>query len=254
MTVQSIVGGMKICITGASKGLGEALCRVAVASGHTVFGIARSEERLRGLEQELGPGRFLWSKADVADAASVREWSTVMEQRGFSPDVVILNASVQRDDLKESGYDHREGQQVLDVNLSGTLRVVEALLPAMLRRRKGTFVAIASTAMLRPSVRSAAYSASKAGIAIAMRSLNLAYGHRGVGFKTVCLGPIATEMWEGKRGMLVPSPEKAARAILTFSESRRAITYFPFISTTLLRLSLWVPDAVFSVVSAKIMK
>jgi short-subunit dehydrogenase len=245
---------MNICITGASRGLGEELCRVAIASGHKVWGIARRKERMQMLEKSFPPGSFFWSETDVSREDSVTLWKKTMENSGFKPDLVILNASVLVDDLKESGYDHFTGSQMIDVNLSGALRCAGALLPQMLERGKGTFVAVASTAMLRPSVRSAAYSAGKAGIAIAMRSLKQAFGKRGVDFKTVCLGPIATEMWEGKRNRLVPSPGQAAKAILRFSGLRKSVLYYPFLTTTLLRLSLWLPDSVFAKASNALMK
>ncbi len=245
---------MKICITGASRGLGRALCRACIAVGHTVWGVARNEGKLKEMEQELGGSRFLRSAVDIARETSVLAWRGAMEGRGFTPDVVILNASVQSDDLLEGGYDSERGRQMIDVNLSGSLRCIGILLPAMLRRAVGSFVAITSTAMLRPSIRSAAYASSKAGIAMAMRSLDLQYNHRGVRFQTVCLGPIATEMWEGRRNMLVPSPEKAAKAIAAFIATRKSVLYYPLLTTTLLRLSLWLPDSVFAAVSGKVMK
>lgn len=245
---------MKICITGASRGLGRELCRACIAAGHTVWGVARNEGKLKEMEQELGSSRFFSSTVDIARETSVLAWRGAMEARGFMPDIVILNASVQSDDLLEGGYDSERGRQMIDVNLSGSLRCIGILLPAMLRRAVGSFVAITSTAMLRPSVRSAAYAAGKAGIAMAMRSLDLKYSRRGVRFQTVCLGPIATEMWEGKRNMLVPSPEKAAKAIAAFIATRKSVLYYPWFTLALLRLSLWLPDAVFAKASTAWMK
>lgn len=245
---------MKVCITGASKGLGEALCRECIAAGHTVWGIARTGEPLRHMQQTLGNGSFHWSTVNIASDPDVLQWKHAMEERGFVPDILILNASIQIDDLTEDGYDHCKGQQTIDVNVSGALRCIGVLLPLMLQKKSGTIVAITSSVALRPSMRSAAYSASKAGIAMAMRSLRLIYTHRGVRLKTVCLGPIATTMWEGKNNFLVPSVERVAKAIVPFLTTRRSVLFYPPSSTLLLRLSLWLPDALFARISSSLMK
>ncbi len=245
---------MKICIIGASKGLGEALVRESIRAGHTVYGSARSQEQLLQIERHCGSDHFLWSAADITSPTSVQCLVADMTKHQFVPDLLILTAGIQSDDLTDDGYDHTSGQPVIDVNLSGTLQCIEAFLPAMLRRKKGRIVVVSSTAALRPSVRSAAYSASKAGIAMAMRSLRLAYGDRGVDFKTIMLGPVATTMWEGKKSWLVPSPEKTASAILRFAQSSGATLFYPFLTTTLLRLSMCVPDRLFKKVSGKLMK
>ncbi len=245
---------MNVCIIGASRGIGEALCDTAIAAGHTVWGVARDREALEHLVRRLPPGRFFRSVADIGDQASVDAWRSEMALRQFAPDIVILNASVQLPDLSESGYDHKNGRRMIDINLSGLLRCVEALLPDMLAKGHGTFVAVSSTAMFRPSPRSAAYSATKAGIAIAMRSFALQYARRGVRFKTVCLGPIATTMWEGKKNFLVPSSAAAAKAILSFAPGRRVFLAYPLRTTIPLYLTLWLPDAVFAFCSRVLLK
>jgi len=85
---------------------------------------------------------------------------------------------------------------------------------------------------------------------MAFRSLRARYRGTGVRFKTVLLGPIQTEMWEGKKiPLLIPPPERAARAIARFLPSPRHTLYYPSFTTTLLRLSSWLPDPVFSAAS-----
>ena len=205
------------------------------------------------LEKELASPRFFWTQADVTDSASLQEWQEEMRSRSFAPDCLVLNASILRDDLGPS-YDHETGKAVLRTNLEGALHCIALFLPAFLERGSGSIIAIGSTAMLRPSVRSAAYAASKAGLALAMRSLRLRYGQQGIRFEQALLGPIDTEMWEGKRGILVPSPSRAARAIAGFISSKRATLYYPRISTALLRASLWLPDAAFASASNRLFK
>lgn len=245
---------MNICITGSSQGLGQALCRAFVASGHRVWGVARNTDTLQALEQELGKDAFLWTSVDITEEQSMKQWKQEMEELHFIPDIVILNASVQLDDMKDDGLDVSKSQQVIETNLLGSLRCIELVLPGMLMNKAGSIVAITSTASLRPSDRSASYAASKAGIAMAMRSLKQRYRSSGVRFATVCLGPIATDMWEGKRNGLVPGVDKAAKATERFSLSGGSIFYYPFLTTLLLRLSLWLPDSLFAAVSRRMMK
>lgn len=244
---------MNICVTGASQGLGRSLCRELASRGDNVWGIARGEEKLRTLAADLPPQRFRWSKGDIATEASLQEWLHAMDAATFVPDCIILNASIQQNDM-EASYDHAVGQEVLRINLEGALRCVAAFLPLFLTRRQGSFVAVASTVALRPSVRSASYAASKAGLAMAFRSLRLRYRMEGVRFATVFLGPIATEMWEGGKRWLVPDPGDAAAIVASFAKGSRHTLYYPFLSTFLLRATSCLPDRVFTLCSNALLK
>lgn len=244
---------MNICCTGVSRGLGRALARELLARGHAVWGIGRGENGLRILEQELASQRFFWTQADVTDSASLQRWKEEMQQHAFDPDCLILNASVQHDDMLRE-YDHAAGTATLRTNLEGSLACIALFLPDFLRKRHGCIIAIGSTAALRPSSRSAAYAASKAGLRAAIRSLRLRYAREGIRFADVVLGPIATEMWEGRRSFLVPPPAQAARAIARFVSSKRTILHYPPFTTALLRASIFLPDPLFAFLSSRLLK
>ncbi len=244
---------MNICVTGASKGLGRALCQVLTESEHTVWGVARSEMDLRETEKLCAHGLFHWSEVDITQEDSVRSWEQKMKHKEFSPDVIILNASLQMDDMAD-GFDLKKGTQTIRTNIEGNFACVSMFLPAFLKRSSGTFILIASTAALRPSVRSAAYSASKAAMAMAFRSFRMRYAKDGIVFKTVMLGPIRSDMWEGRDSFLVASSQSAAQAIVRFLASRSSALYYPRISTFLLRFSLFLPDRFFAAVSSTFLK
>ncbi len=197
---------MDICVTGASKGLGFALTAEFLRSGHRVWAVAHTIESLLDLEKKSG-GTLFVSCVDISFDQSVQEWSAAIRDRGFKPEIIVLNASVQTDDLSDDGFDGAKAARNIEVNLIGTLRCVSAFLPSMLAMKRGSLVAISSTASLRPSVRSAGYGASKAGLEMAFRALRAKHAASGVRFASVILGPIATEMWEGKRSPLVPPPQ-----------------------------------------------
>jgi len=244
---------MNICITGASKGLGAALCKELTRRGHAVWGIARDGEALKELERMLPPGSFGWCAADIGEEESMNDCIKAMDAARFVPHIVVLNASVMMPDLRQT-YDHVAGGRTIDVNLKGTLACIDRFLPHFLHHHRGRFVAITSTAALRPSTLSAAYSASKAGLRMALRSLRLRYQSEGISFGDACLGPIATDMWEGKKNWLVPSSYQAANRLASFIESNGRTLYYPFLTTTLLRLSLWMPDRWFAAASRKALK
>src|SRR3989338_4376964 len=187
---------MNICLTGVSRGLGKAMARELLAQGHAVWGIALEQEKLQLLEEELASPRFFWTQADVTDHAELLQWREEMRAQSFVPDCLVLNASILRDDLGPT-YDHETGRAVLRTNLEGALDCIALFLPDFLERGTGSVIAIGSTATLRPSVRSAAYAASKAGLSAAIRSLRLRYARGGVRFAQALLGPIDTDMWEG---------------------------------------------------------
>lgn len=244
---------MEICLTGASKGLGRALCRELARRGHNVWGVARDEVALCSLEEECPKGAFRWSVVDVKRADALHSWGGAMQQASFEPDIVVLNASVQLNDMRDD-FDLSKGEEVIETNLQATLRCINQFLPNFRKRSSGSFVSIGSTVSLRPSVRSASYAGSKAGLEMIFRTLRLRYRTEGIRFRSVILGPVATDMWEGRRSFLVPTPEEAARAIASFLEGGRERIYYPFLSTTLLRLTLPLPDRVFSYFSTKLLK
>ena len=242
---------MNISLIGASKGIGFALCRTLLEDGHTVWAIARHTDALGELATHY-PNRLHVRAVDIAVEHEVTEWAKDIEKSNTMIDALIVNASVQEKDLKEA-YDHEAGKHMLRVNLEGTLHCIGALMPLLQKNTKSAVLAIASTAALRPSMQSAAYSASKAGIAMAMRAFRLKYGPLPVQFKTAYLGPIRTAMWEGKKSALVPSSENAARALIRFLQSNRSTLYYPLLTTTLLRLTLPLPDRFFSALSKRIL-
>ncbi|OGJ58118.1 hypothetical protein A3H90_00545 [Candidatus Peribacteria bacterium RIFCSPLOWO2_02_FULL_55_36] len=244
---------MNICITGASKGIGKALSEQLIARGHTVWGVSRSEDILRGMSQTLPATLWRASVVDVRDASAIARWADDVDHTNFQPDCIVLNASVQQNDLLDT-YDHHAGDENLRVNLGGALACVGAFQPLFHKRGIGRFVAIASTVALRPSMRSASYAASKAGIVMAFRTLRLRYAPEGIRFSLAILGPIATEMWEGKTHWLVPAPKKAATALASFITSGGETLYYPFLSTAMLRCSRRLSDGLFAAISAKILK
>ena len=234
---------MKVFITGVSEGIGRALALQLIAEGHDVWGVARREEYLATLTEEAASPSLKTSLCDVADMTSCKEVVRAMREAHFVPDVFVLNAGVFVPDIAES-FDFDAHHISFGVNVHGALIWVAEFLPDCLLRGSGAFIAISSTAAFRPSG-SASYSGSKAALSIAFRQFAMSFADRGVTFSVLHFGPIDTRLWPGRRMFLIPKPEAAARAVAALFDKKSGSYFFPRVTTTLLRASLFVPDRVF---------
>lgn len=223
-------------ITGASYGVGEQLTRQALKKGHKVFGLARSEDKLKALKDDLGDG-FEPLVCDVTDKKQVKELCDNLVEL---PDVVILNAGIGLFDNKKK-FDLEVHENTYAVNYFGAMNFVEALFNRFVERGSGTFVAIASLAAYRATANSVAYASSKAALSTAFEGMRLTYGRLGLDFITVHPGFIDTQMTANNKFHMpfLYSAEKAAATILGGIEKGKLNINFPFpmwLAVTLARL------------------
>lgn len=211
-------------ITGASSGIGEELSRQAVAAGHTVYGAARRAEALGKLGSALGTA-FTPVVLDVTDKKAV---NAACLSLSVLPDVVVLNAGVGENESRNA-FDASVHERTFTVNYFGAIYIVEALLPAFMKRGAGAFVAISSLAAYRGLPLGGAYGASKAALTTAFESMRVTYGWSGVRFVTVHPGFVDTPIQNGAKLPFMWPVSKAARRILHgIDHGRRDIT-FPWI-------------------------
>ena len=222
---------MNIVVVGASGGIGAALVHELGNSDHRLFTISRKD-----LSSD--------AQCDITDPAAVHRTFEKMALEGFAPECVIIASGVFEDDLVPA-YDRTLLDKNFAVNFFGVLNVIDAALPLFLSAGKGHVIALSSIAALRPNKRGVGYPASKAALTSAMRGFDLALRPKGVAFSVACLGPVRTPMWEGGESFLAASPEKVARAIAALVNSRKAMLYAPFLSTTLARIALFLPDRLY---------
>jgi len=212
-------------ITGASSGIGQAMCRLAVQQGHTVYGIARRAEVLAEMRNELGE-RFVPLPADVSDHAQVAETCKGLP---VLPDVAILNAGVGIFDNRNS-LDVTVHERTYAVNYFGVLNFIHELMPRFLERGHGMFVGVSSLAAYRGMPLGIAYSSSKAALSAAFEGMRCTYYGRGIDFLTVHPGFIDTPI-NAKNTAPMPflwQPEKAAAYILHGIAKRKLNIAFPW--------------------------
>lgn len=181
-----------VLVSGAAGGMGECHARAFLAEGaRVVLGDVRDDDG-EALAQELGPNA-LYAHLDVTSAG---DWqaATAAAQDRFGPvDVLVNNAGVfgtgGTQDVSLERF-----RLVLDVNLVGTLLGMQAVIPSMRGRGRGSIVNIASTAGMVGFPGLAAYTASKWAVRGLSRSTALELGGTGVRVNSVYPGPVRTPM------------------------------------------------------------
>lgn len=182
-------------VTGASKGIGAAIARELAADGFHIWLNYRSDHRsAEEIAQEIGAagGGCTLLPFDVADAdAVVANLEPLLEQQ--VPTALINNAGFARDGILAL-MSQRDWDDVMDVHLGGFFNVTRLVVARMLKKRQGRIVNIVSTSGETGMPGQVNYSAAKAGLIGATRSLAAEVGRRNILVNAVSPGFIATEM------------------------------------------------------------
>ncbi|MEP7068517.1 MAG: SDR family oxidoreductase [Usitatibacter sp.] len=184
---------MKVFLTGASSGIGEALARHYAARGATLGLFARRADLLRTLKDSL-PAPAETYAGDVRDIAALKSAAGDFIARHGVPDLVIGNAGVSYGTLTEIAEDAATFREILDVNVVGLVNTFHPFIEPMRARARGRLAGIASVAGIRGLPGSSGYSASKAAAISYLEGLRLELRRSGVKVSTICPGFIKTPM------------------------------------------------------------
>ena len=219
-------------ITGASSGIGRELARALARRGVAVAASARSRDALEALAAEAGAdpqsARILPTPLDVTDRAAVQAAAeaAIRVFRG-PPDLVVLNAGTYLPMAAET-FDAARFRTQVEVNLMGTVHMLEALLPACLAARRGHIAIVASVAGYRGLPTSAAYGATKAALINLAESLKYDCDRAGVKLQLVNPGFVETPLTaknEFAMPHLMPVGKAVARMIAGLQRGRFEITF-----------------------------
>ncbi|GAB4554752.1 MAG: 3-oxoacyl-ACP reductase FabG [Geothermobacteraceae bacterium] len=182
-------------ITGASKGIGAAIARELASNGYDIWLNYRSDHcAARHVAEEIEAlGRSCELMAfDVTDSQAVGD---MLEERlqHQVPDVLVNNAGFARDGVMAM-MSNQDWQSVLDVHLGGFFNVTRPVLARMLKRRQGRIINIVSTSGETGVAGQVNYSAAKAGLIGATRSLAAEVARRNILVNAVSPGFISTDM------------------------------------------------------------
>ncbi len=213
-------------ITGASAGIGAACARELVRRGARVYGTARSRDRLEDLAATLGG--FSPLPGDVTDLAAMRAAAADIVAREGRLDLLVANAGVWRS-LPLHRFSAEAVAATLEVNVTGAANCIDAVLPHMLERGRGTIAGVASLAGYRGLPGAAAYSASKAALIALLESLRIDAPRHGLRVVTINPAFVDTAMTARNR---FPMPfmvdaERAGRAIVDGLEHGHDEIAFP---------------------------
>jgi short-subunit dehydrogenase len=234
-----------VFLTGASSGIGEALA-VALAKKGAVIGLlARRRELLERLkaECERAGGTARVFECDVTDEDAVVGAASDLAHEFGHIDILIANAGIGGNDPETRGLQPSAVKKVIDVNLMGAVNAVHAVLPGMLTRGSGQLVAISSLAGFRGLPKSAAYSASKAGMTAFFESVRLDVKHRGVDVTIIQPGFIKTPLTSGRQANMpfLMELDDAIPMFIKAIEKKKSFAAFPWQLATVVRAGKFMP-------------
>lgn len=191
-----ILEGKTALITGGSRGIGFAIAKkfaehgakLAILAAH---GGERAEEAVSQLQAIGGEVRFY--ACDVSDASAVGETvSKVLADFG-TVDILVNNAGITRDNLLP-GLSEADINDVIDINLKGTILMTQALIRAFVKKRSGVILNLSSVVGMMGNKGQTNYAASKAGVIGFTKSVAKEYGRRNIRCNAIAPGYIATDM------------------------------------------------------------
>ena len=197
-----------VLVTGASRGIGQAIALTLGKSGATVIGTATSEEGANKISKIftenniLGKGMML----NVTDNEQISELLKSITAEYGSVDILVNNAGITRDNIlvrmKEDEWD-----DIINTNLSSVYRMSKAVLRGMIKKRSGRIISITSVVGATGNAGQSNYAAAKAGIMGFTKSLAREVGIRGITVNAIAPGFIKTDMTDA-----LPDEQKEALA------------------------------------------
>jgi len=197
-----------VLVTGASRGIGQAIALTLGKAGATVIGTATSEEGANKISKIftenniLGKGMML----NVTDNEQISELLQSITAEYGSVDILVNNAGITRDNIlvrmKEDEWD-----DIINTNLSSVYKMSKAVLRGMIKKRSGRIISITSVVGAMGNAGQSNYAAAKAGIMGFTKSLAREVGVRGITVNAIAPGFIQTDMTDK-----LPEDQKLALA------------------------------------------
>lgn len=189
---------MNAVVTGASRGIGKAIAMALAAEGYHLFLVATNEQKLaevnRAINQLYPNVNVSYATCNLADAEAVKKLGAVIVSACTTIDVLVNNAG-----NFEPGhvYDEPEGliEKQLNVNLLSAYHLTRALLPAMMKRKKGHIFNLCSVASLKAYPNGGAYSISKFAMDGFSKNLRAEMMEHHIKVTAIYPGAVLTDSW-----------------------------------------------------------
>jgi len=197
-----------VLVTGASRGIGQAIAMTLGEAGATIIGTATSEEGADNISKIFSDNSILGKgmKLNVTDNDQITELLKAVSDEFGTVDILVNNAGITRDNIlvrmKEEEWD-----DIINTNLSSVYRMSKAVLRGMIKKRSGRIISITSVVGAMGNAGQSNYAAAKAGIMGFTKSLAREVGVRGITVNAIAPGFIETDMTNS-----LPEDQKAALA------------------------------------------
>lgn len=214
-------------VTGASAGLGVEFARQLSKRGYRLVLAARRKERLEELAKELGKARAV--AIDLSKSNAVGKLMADVEANGETVDLLVNNAGFGLIG-RFAELDSKRERQMIDLNVGALTELCRAVAPAMIERRSGAILNVASTAAFQPGPKMAVYFATKAFVLSLSEALHEELKPHGIKVSCLCPGPTRTEFGEvagfGGNGLfdrVAMSADKVVETGLAGLDANRAV-------------------------------
>jgi short-subunit dehydrogenase len=236
-------------IIGASSGMGAALAKKLADEGYDLALIARREELLSSLcdeiNQSIDKGRAQYYIHDVSDDGAVPDLLRRVVSDLGGLDLVIYAAGVNFAPLADE-YNTKNDRQMLEINLMGAFAWLNPIAAMFHSTRIGQIVGISSVAGERGRIGNPGYNASKAGLTNYLESLRNRLTRRGVNVLTVKAGFVQTDMLKAAQKVMFPiTVEKAADDIWKAIRARKQEIYTPWFWRWIMFIIRNIPSILF---------
>jgi len=220
---------LKVFITGASTGIGAALAHEYASQGAILGLVARREQLLTSLKQQLNTECSIYA-LDVRDQSALKSAADDFVAKYGVPDIVIANAGVSAGTLTEHQEDTATFKAILDINVIGIVNTFQPFMAAMKNAKQGSLVGIASIAGVRGLPGAGAYSASKAAAIAYLESLRVEMSHYDVMVTTIAPGYIKTPMTDVNQYPMpfLMAPEVAAKKFAKAIHQKKRFIVIPW--------------------------
>jgi 3-oxoacyl-[acyl-carrier protein] reductase len=195
-----------VLVTGASRGIGQAIALTLGKAGATVIGTATSDEGAESISKMFTKNNILGKgmKLNVTDNEQISNLLKNITADYGSVDILINNAGITRDNIlvrmKEDEWD-----DIINTNLSSVYKMSKAVLRGMIKKRSGRIISITSVVGSMGNAGQSNYAAAKAGIMGFTKSLAREVGVRGITVNAIAPGFIKTDMTDA-----LPDQQKEA--------------------------------------------
>lgn len=188
----SSLAGKTALITGASRGIGLAMARLFYAEGARLVLTATHAEKAEALAAGFGP-EHLGIGLNLADPESVKNAGRLLDQNAIVPDILVNNAGIMKDAQLVFSKDELI-DELIDINLRGTIWMTREVVKRMIRKRKGSIVNVVSVSGEQGSGGQSVYSATKAALTGLTLSLAKELAPLGIRVNAIAPGFIETDL------------------------------------------------------------